>query len=195
MLEPIREDYFSISNSNIEEDIYLQLYISIKDNFSISSLSEYNLLLNEFYNSCTMLMSLYNDNTSEYKIRILSYSIDVGIIIDKIKKFLSSLSKELNNNIFNELIKKILVDLNGLTKSKLEIDDDEIISDIQKKWLYRIDAINKIFEKDYIDYENETSKNNYNCFDFFWNLPIINKLNMIKQDETISQKKLINNFK
>ena len=194
MLEPIREDYFSISNSNIEEDIYLQLYISIRDNFSISSLSEYNLLLNEFYNSCTMLMSLYNDNTSEYKIRILSYSIDVGIIIDKIKKFLSSLSKELNNNIFNELIKKILVDLNGLTKSKLEIDDDEIISDIQKKWLYRIDAINKIFEKDYIDYENETSKNNYGLLDCIGNLPLINIItSFIKQEETISQKKLINN--
>lgn len=195
MLEPIREDYFSISNSNIEEDIYLQLYISIKDNFSISSLSEYNLLLNEFYNSCAMLMSLYNDNTSEYKIRILSYSTDVGIIIDNIKKFLSSLSKELNNNIFNELIKKILDDLNGLTKSKLEIDDDEIISDIQKKWLYRIDAINKIFEKDYIDYENETSKNNYGLLSCISNLPLINIItSFIKQDETISQKKLINNF-
>ena len=194
MLEPIREDYFSISNSNIEEDIYLQLYISIRDNFSISSLSEYNLLLNEFYNSCTMLMSLYNDNTSEYKIRILSYSYDVGIIIDNIKKFLSSLSKELNDNIFNELIKKILVDLNGLTKSKLEIDDDEIISDIQKKWLYRIDAINKIFEKDYIDYENETSKNNYGLLSCIGNLPLINIItSFIKQEETISQKKLINN--
>ena len=194
MLEPIREDYFSISNSNIEEDIYLQLYISIRDNFSISSLSEYNLLLNEFYNSCTMLMSLYNDNTSKYKIRILSYSTDLGIIIDNIKKFLSSLSKELNNNIFNELIKKILVDLNGLTKSKLEIDDDEIISDIQKKWLYRIDAINKIFEKDYIDYENETSKNNYGLLSCISNLPLINIItSFIKQEETISQKKLINN--
>ena len=189
MLESCREDYFSVSNSIIKEDIYLQLYIIIKDNFSISSLSEYNLLLNEFYNSCTNLFNLYNDNSDEYKFGILSYSMEVEIIIDKkIKKFLLSLTNELNYYEFNELKDKILIDLISVTKSKLEIDDDKIISDIQKDWLYRIDAINKNFEKDYEDYQNKINSSIYVCFDSILKLPIIN---MFIQGDTNSPKKLI----
>lgn len=189
MLESCREDYFSVNNSIIEEDIYLQLYIIIKDNFSISSLNEYNLLLNEFYNSCTNLFNLYNDNSDEYKFGILSYSMEVEIIIDKkIKKFLLSLTNELNYYEFNELKDKILIDLISVTKSKLEIDDDKIISDIQKDWLYRIDAINKNFEKDYEDYQNKINSSIYVCFDSILKLPIIN---MFIQGDTNSPKKLI----
>ena len=189
MLESCREDYFSVSNSIIKEDIYLQLYIIIKDNFSISSLSEYNLLLNEFYNSCTNLFNLYNDNSDEYKFGILSYSMEVEIIIDKkIKKFLLSLTNELNYYEFNELKDKILIDLISVTKSKLEIDDDKIISDIQKDWLYRIDAININFEKDYEDYQNKINSSIYVCFDSILKLPIIN---MFIQGDTNSPKKLI----
>ena len=152
-------------------------------------MNEYNLLLNEFYNSCTNLFNLYNDNSDEYKFGILSYSMEVEIIIDKkIKKFLLSLTNELNYYEFNELKDKILIDLISVTKSKLEIDDDKIISDIQKDWLYRIDAINKNFEKDYEDYQNKINSSIYVCFDSILKLPIIN---MFIQGDTNSPKKLI----